>query len=236
MWFGDLVTMNWFDDVWTKEVFANFLAAKVVHPSFPEVDHDLRFFLAHHQAAYGIDRTAGANPIRQPLENLKEAGALYGPIIYQKAPIVMRHLERLVGEERFRDGLREYLRTFRYGNATWPDLIDILDRRTGTDLRSWSAVWVEEPGRPTSRRGGAGGGDAGPHHARAVGPPPAGRACVRSSWSCCWLRRVEVGRSRLPARRRASGRLESAARASCCRTGPGWSTVGSGSTRPAPGS
>ncbi len=149
MWFGDLVTMNWFDDVWTKEVFANFLAAKIVHPSFPEVDHDLRFFLAHHQAAYGIDRTAGANPIRQPLENLKEAGALYGPIIYQKAPIVMRHLERLVGEERFRDGLREYLRTFAYANATWPDLIDILDPRTGTDLRSWSAVWVEEPGRPT---------------------------------------------------------------------------------------
>ena len=149
MWFGDLVTMSWFDDVWTKEVFANFLAAKIVHPSFPEVDHDLRFFLAHHHAAYGVDRTAGANPIRQPLENLSEAGALYGPIIYQKAPIVMRHLERLVGEERFRDGLREYLRTFAYGNATWPDLIDILDRRTGTDLRSWSAVWVEEPGRPT---------------------------------------------------------------------------------------
>ena len=149
MWFGDLVTMNWFDDVWTKEVFANFLAAKIVHPSFPEVNHDLRFFLAHHHAAYGIDRTAGANPIRQPLENLREAGALYGPIIYQKAPIVMRHLERLVGEERFRDGLREYLRTFAYGNATWPELIDILDRRTETDLRSWSAVWVEEPGRPT---------------------------------------------------------------------------------------
>ncbi len=162
MWFGDLVTMNWFDDVWTKEVFANFLAAKIVHPSFPEVDHDLRFFLAHHHAAYGIDRTAGANPIRQPLENLKEAGALYGPIIYQKAPIVMRHLERLVGEERFRDGLREYLRTFEYGNATWPDLIDILDRRTGTDLRSWSAVWVEEPGRPTvTVRRRAGDGDPG---------------------------------------------------------------------------
>ena len=163
MWFGDLVTMNWFDDVWTKEVFANFLAAKIVHPSFPEVDHDLRFFLAHHQAAYGIDRTAGANPIRQPLENLKEAGALYGPIIYQKAPIVMRHLERLVGEEGFREGLREYLRTFGYGNATWPDLIDILDRRTGTDLRSWSAVWVEEPGRPTVtvRRGAGDGGPGG---------------------------------------------------------------------------
>ncbi|MEE2635632.1 MAG: M1 family aminopeptidase [Acidobacteriota bacterium] len=148
MWFGDLVTMNWFDDVWTKEVFANFMAAKIVHPSFPDVNHDLRFFLAHHGPAYGIDRTAGANPIRQPLENLREAGALYGPIIYQKAPIVMRQLERMTGEDAFRDGLREYLETFAYGNATWLDLVDILDRRSETDLRAWSEMWVDEPGRP----------------------------------------------------------------------------------------
>ena len=54
MWFGDLVTMSWFDDVWTKEVFANFMAAKIVHPSFPDVNHDLRFFLAHHNTAYAV--------------------------------------------------------------------------------------------------------------------------------------------------------------------------------------
>ena len=149
MWFGDLVTMDWFDDVWTKEVFANFMAAKIVNPSFPEIDHDLRFLLAHHPAAYQIDRTEGANPIRQPLENLNDAASLYGPIIYQKAPIVMRQLERLVGEETFRDGLREYLRTYAYANATWPQLIEILDRRSPEDLAAWSAVWVEEPGRPT---------------------------------------------------------------------------------------
>ena len=148
MWFGDLVTMSWFDDVWTKEVFANFMAAKIVHPSFPDVNHDLRFFLAHHNTAYAVDRSAGANPIRQPLENLKAAGSLYGPIIYQKAPIVMRQLESLVGEDLFRDGLREYLHTFRYGNATWPDLIDILDRRADAGLAAWSAAWVDEPGRP----------------------------------------------------------------------------------------
>ncbi len=149
MWFGDLVTMNWFDDVWTKEVFANFMAAKIVHPSFPDIDHELRFLMAHHPSAYGVDRTRGANPIRQPLENLREAGSLYGAIIYQKAPIVMRHLEARVGEDTFRDGLREYLETFSYGNATWPDLIEILDRRSPEDLASWSRVWIEEPGRPT---------------------------------------------------------------------------------------
>jgi aminopeptidase N len=149
MWFGDLVTMKWFDDVWTKEVFANFMAAKIVHPSFPEVNHDLRFLLAHHPTAYGVDRTRGANAIRQPLENLNQAGTLYGAIIYQKAPMVMKQLERLVGEETFRDGLREYLSTFSYGNATWPDLIAILDPLHEDDLTAWSQVWVEEPGRPT---------------------------------------------------------------------------------------
>jgi aminopeptidase N len=149
MWFGDLVTMRWFNDVWMKEVFANFLAAKIVNPSFPEVNHDLRFLLAHHPAAYAVDRTAGANPIRQELENLDEAGSLYGAIIYQKAPIVMRHLERRVGEATFRDGLRTYLDRFRFGNATWHDLIVVLDPLVAEDLDAWSDVWVESAGRPT---------------------------------------------------------------------------------------
>jgi len=148
MWFGDLVTMNWFDDVWTKEVFANFMAGKIVEPSFPDVNHDLRFLMANFPEAYAVDRTAGANAIRQPLENLNEAGSLYGAIIYQKAPVVMRKLESRVGAEAFRDGLRTYLRTHSYGNATWPDLIAILDRSTHDDLAAWSKVWVEEPGRP----------------------------------------------------------------------------------------
>ena len=148
MWFGDLVTMNWFDDVWTKEVFANFMAAKIVNPAFPEVNHDLRFLLAHYPSAYSVDRTEGANPIRQELDNLQMAGTLYGAIIYQKAPIVMQHLERLVGEETFRDGLRTYLDRFRYANATWPDLIAILDDLSDEDLTAWSNVWVQEPGRP----------------------------------------------------------------------------------------
>lgn len=149
MWFGDLVTMAWFDDVWMKEVFANFMAAKIVNPSFPEVRHDLRFFLAHHPSAYAIDRTDGANPIRQELDNLIEAGTLYGAIIYQKAPIVMQHLERLIGADAMRDGLREYLQTHAFGNATWTDLIAILDRRSEHDLPAWSRTWVEEAGRPT---------------------------------------------------------------------------------------
>lgn len=151
MWFGDLVTMQWFDDVWLKEVFANFMAAKIVNPSFPEINHELRFLLAHQPSAYGEDRSGGAHPIQQPLENLQDAGTLYGRIIYQKAPVVMRQLESLVGEATFRDGLREYLQTYAFGNASWDDLIDILDRKSERDLKQWSQVWVKEAGMPVLR-------------------------------------------------------------------------------------
>ncbi len=112
MWFGDLVTMRWFNDVWTKEVFANFMAAKIVNPSFPQVNHELRFLLDHYPSAYQVDRTAGTNAVRQTLGNLNDAGQMYGPIIYDKAPVVMRQLELMVGESAFREGMREYLRRF----------------------------------------------------------------------------------------------------------------------------
>jgi len=151
MWFGNLVTMRWFDDVWTKEVFANFMAAKIVNPAFPAIDHNLNFLVSHYPSAYSVDRTAGANPIRQPLANLDMAGQLYGPVIYDKAPIMMRQLESLLGEEALRDGLREYLRTHSFSNATWPDLIRILGGRTDTDLERWSRVWVTSAGRPEFR-------------------------------------------------------------------------------------
>ncbi|GAB3859238.1 M1 family aminopeptidase [Hymenobacter terrigena] len=148
MWFGDLVTMQWFNDVWMKEVFANFMADKITQVAVKNSNYDLKFVIDHYPAAYGIDRTAGANPIRQPLANLQDAGSLYGNIIYHKAPIMMRQLERLMGAEAFRDGLREYLKTYAHGNATWPDLIKILDARTPADLQAWNQVWVNQPGRP----------------------------------------------------------------------------------------
>ena len=147
-WFGDFVTMDWFNDVWMKETFANFMAAKIVNPEFPSVDHQSNFFLSHYPSAYDVDRTAGANPIRQPLDNLANAGALYGPIIYQKAPVAIKHLERLIGDSVLRDGLREYLLANAYSNADWPDLVEILDRRTNQDLSAWSQSWVYEKGRP----------------------------------------------------------------------------------------
>ena len=148
MWFGDLVTMQWFDDVWMKEVFANFMADKIVNPAFPNINHQLLFELSHYPSAYAVDRTLGSNPIRQNLDNLKDAGSLYGNIIYDKAPIMMRQLELATGNDTFREGIQEYIKKYAYDNARWDDLISILDKKSPLDLKKWSEVWVNQSGRP----------------------------------------------------------------------------------------
>ncbi len=149
MWFGDLVTMPWFNEVWLKEVFANFMADKITQPWFPEINHQLRFLLAHFPSAYSVDRTEGANPINQKLNNLKNAGTLYGSIIYHKSPIVMAQLEDMAGPDIVQLGIQEYIHNYAYSNATWNDLINCIDKHTENDLKVWSNAWVNEPGRPS---------------------------------------------------------------------------------------
>ncbi|WP_299675456.1 M1 family aminopeptidase [uncultured Dokdonia sp.] len=148
MWFGNLVTMEWFNDVWMKEVFANFMADKIVNPVFTDINHDLQFLTSHYPRAYSVDRTKGTNPIRQELDNLKNAGSLYGSIIYNKAPIMMRQLELSLGKEKFKEGIGEYIATYANGNADWNGLVEILDTKTTLNLKKWSDVWVNSAGRP----------------------------------------------------------------------------------------
>ena len=148
MWFGDYVTMCWFDDVWTKEVFANYFAVRMAEPLYSDINHRLNRLKTYTTAALNEDRTLGATSIRQELDNLRNAGLIYGQTIYNKAPIVMDKLVELMGEEDFRSGIQEYLTTYAYSNATWPNLIAILDRYTEEDLAQFSDVWVHQKGMP----------------------------------------------------------------------------------------
>ncbi|EOS15226.1 aminopeptidase N [Phocaeicola sartorii] len=148
MWFGDLVTMNWFDDVWTKEVFANYFAALITEPLFPQINHQLNWMKTYTAASLSEDRTPGTTAIRQPLDNLQNAGLIYGQIIYNKAPVMMVKLVELMGKEAFREGIQEYLKTYAYANATWDDLIQILDSKTEQDLSAFSDAWVNQKGMP----------------------------------------------------------------------------------------
>lgn len=147
MWFGDLVTMKWFNDVWMKEVFANFIADKIMNPAFSDINHNLQFLTAHYPSAYGEDRTKGTHPIRQNLANLKDAGSLYGSIIYNKAPIMMRQLEATMGAEAFQKGIQKYIRKYANSNADWENLVAIFDKETPVDIKKWSDVWVNQSGR-----------------------------------------------------------------------------------------
>ncbi len=161
MWFGDLVTMRWFNDVWTKEVFANFMADKISREQFPDVNHDLAFIKAHYPLAMNTDRTHGTHPIQQPLDNLNKAGLLYGNIIYHKAPIMMRKLEQEKGAAALQQGLRSYLKRYAYSNATWDDLIAELDKFAPEhSAQSFSDVWVKQKGMPVISTTHPGNGDA----------------------------------------------------------------------------
>lgn len=148
MWFGDYVTMEWFDDVWTKEVFANFFAARLTRALLPEFDHDLEWLRVYMAAALDQDRSAGSTPIRQELDNLRNAGLIYNNIIYNKSPLMMGKLAEITGEESFRQGIRKYLADHAYGNATWDDLVSALSAYSDADIDRFSRVWVYEAGMP----------------------------------------------------------------------------------------
>ena len=148
MWFGDYVTMDWFNDVWTKEVFANYFAACITEPLFPNVNHSLNWMKTYTSASLAEDRTPGSNSIRQPLDNLRNAGLIYGNIIYNKAPVMMQKLVEIMGKEAYREGIQEYLKTYAYNNATWDNLIAILDAKSTEDLANFSDVWVNQKGMP----------------------------------------------------------------------------------------
>lgn len=148
MWFGDYVTMKWFDDVWTKEVFANYFAAQITRLAEPEFDHDLVWLSTYVAAALSEDRGPGATAIQQELSNLKDAGLVYNNIIYNKAPVVMAKLVELIGQEAFREGIREYVDRYGYSNATWDDLVGCLQRHTDKPVEEFSRVWVARRGIP----------------------------------------------------------------------------------------
>ncbi len=154
MWFGDYVTMDWFSGVWVKEVFANFFASRICRPLFPNVDfaiNDLNFYTS----AYSEDRTKGTTSIQQELPNLKYAGLIYGNIIYQKSPVMMNMLYLKLGEENFRNAIREYLNTYSYSNASWDNIADIFAKHqpqemkgTPADIKEWCKYWIYGKGMP----------------------------------------------------------------------------------------
>ncbi len=147
-WFGDLVTMRWFDDLWLKEGFAQYMAYKALTELEPAQNPWKHFYEEIKPLAYGIDETQGTTPIFQNIANLKDAKSAYGAIVYQKAPAVLKQLNFFLGEDNFRDGLRLYLKQHAYANAQWADLIHAFEATGHKDVQGWAKAWILQRGMP----------------------------------------------------------------------------------------
>ena len=150
-WFGDLVTMRWFDDLWLKEGFATFMAYKAFERVLPRLDAWKVFHLRTKPLAYLTDVTKGTTPIWQEIPNLSAAKSAYGNIVYRKAPSMLRQAEFYLGERQFRDAVRLFVKEHAYANATWEDLVAAFERTSGRELDEWAAAWVKRRGMPDVR-------------------------------------------------------------------------------------
>ncbi len=147
-WFGDLVTMRWFDDLWLKEGFAEYMAYQTLAALKPRENVWTRFYQSIKPGAYEIDSTKGTTPIYQEIPNLEDAKSAYGAIVYSKAPAVLKQLAFVLGPDKFREGLQLYLKQHAYGNAEWNDLVGAFERVSGRPLGPWAGMWIRHRGMP----------------------------------------------------------------------------------------
>jgi puromycin-sensitive aminopeptidase len=150
MWYGDLVTMAWWDDLWLNEAFATWMAFHVVDAWKPEwkMWND---FQHHRAAALGLDALAETHPIYVKVRTPSEATQNFDLITYEKGASVVRMIERFLGAETFREGVRRYIRAHGEGNAVAADLWNALAEASGQDVEPVVRAWIEQPGFPLLR-------------------------------------------------------------------------------------
>ncbi|HSA57358.1 MAG TPA: M1 family aminopeptidase, partial [Gemmatimonadaceae bacterium] len=147
-WFGDLVTMKWFDDLWLKEGFATYMAARMQAALDPAAEAWKTFHLRNKPPAYAVDMTEGTTPVWQRLGNLDQAKSNYGAIVYNKAPSVLKQLEHLVGSDAFQGGIQRFIKQYAFGNATWRELLDAIGAAGNRPLQQWGEEYILRPGLP----------------------------------------------------------------------------------------
>jgi puromycin-sensitive aminopeptidase len=147
MWFGDLVTMRWWNGLWLNEAFATFMEMLAVDAWKPEWRRWDSFTVSR-AAAMQVDGLKSTRPIEFPVEKPEEAAGMFDVLTYEKGASVLRMLEQYLGAEAFRNGIRLYLSRHAYGNAETTDLWDALEESTGQPVRSLMDTWIFQPGFP----------------------------------------------------------------------------------------
>ncbi len=150
-WFGNLVTMRWWTDLWLNEGFAERMAYLPMDHFYPEWEIWTDMVLDQQQVAFKFDALANTHPIQVPINNPEEIRTIFDNISYDKGACCIHMLEQFLGHDVFRDGLRYYLKKHSYGNTNTTDLWQALEDVSGKPVKDFMAVWIEQPGFPLVR-------------------------------------------------------------------------------------
>lgn len=146
MWFGDLVTMKWWNDLWLNESFAEYMSTLATAEA-TDWDSDWATFCSGEKSwALREDQLPTTHPIVAPINDLHDTEVNFDGITYAKGASVLKQLVAYVGREQFFEGIHNYLDKHAYGNATLADLLAELEATSGRDLKAWSAQWLEQSG------------------------------------------------------------------------------------------
>jgi puromycin-sensitive aminopeptidase len=147
MWFGDLVTMRWWNGIWLNEAFATFMSMLAVDDFRPDWEI-WNTFARDRTNAFEVDALERTRPIEYEVRSPDDASGMFDTLTYVKGGAVLRMLEQWLGAERFRDGIRRYLQKHAYGNTETHDLWDALEEETGEPVRRVMDAWIFQPGYP----------------------------------------------------------------------------------------
>ncbi|MHC2337084.1 M1 family metallopeptidase [Bradyrhizobium sp. USDA 4454] len=147
MWFGDLVTMAWWDNLWLNEGFASWMATKASEQFYPQWQNWLNGYGAK-QFAMALDARRTSHPVQQPIADHSEAITAFDAITYNKGQALIRMLETYLGEQPFRDGIRKYMAAHAYSNSTTADLWQALESAGGKPITGIAASFTEQNGVP----------------------------------------------------------------------------------------
>ncbi len=149
MWFGDLATMRWWDDLWLKESFADYMGTHATASATRFTGAWTSFALRRKAWAYRQDQLPTTHPIVADIPDLEAAKQNFDGITYAKGASVLKQLVAFVGPDAFFRGAQAYFRLHAYGSTTLPDLLDTLQEASGRDLSEWSAQWLQTTGPAT---------------------------------------------------------------------------------------
>ena len=151
MWFGDLVTMTWWDDLWLNESFATFASVLCQAEATEFTEAWTTFATVEKSWAYRQDQLPSTHPIAADIPDLAAVEVNFDGITYAKGASVLKQLVAYVGLEHFLAGLRDYFRSHAFGNATFDDLVAALEKASGRDLSDWGRQWLKTTGLNTLR-------------------------------------------------------------------------------------